>query len=700
MFLSKKTLLAAFLLVVGCFTLSGQPAAAATRTHFETTLRVYNAAGSIIVPQITLASDTKNLTSAGLDLFTNPGGAQVLGAEQGDIYLGVRGTTPYLLANALGQGGLYRLTKVSAAAPLNKTVAANKKGVTYVRTGVPVSKDAIFAVYDTHSKTYFKIRVLSIKRTTIPDLSGTPTITSPKNDTDLTSLETNLSISWKGVLGAEKYMLVLNCTSCDAAWETHRYEFTGATQKYLLPLSGLPSGKQYYNVTVQAVQGTATTPRSFPVYFTYTNSSVAPIMSGSVAKPVLTSPTQNQVFTLSPRTVTVGWGTVSGASKYEVAVDCDSCGMTAGWNAYTTYSTTQTSQVITLPEDKTYTVSVRAFDQNGISGSLSEKITFRFNRNVATSSIVPPVITGPTAGAVLGYFPRVIHATWWKVAGASNYILSLECESCSGNGWKEVSSNTINNSVGTASSFDLPALAIDSEYRIRMRSVDGAGAAGPWSEYVNFRFSTISIDVPAITSPATGQTLTNSPRTFGVMWNAVRSAVSYVVQVDCKDCTSSAWGKTDYQATTDDATWVVMTAPSDGQYRVRVQAVDQYGNRTAWSAYTNFSFSTATNTQIAAPRVTGPLTGSEVIGEGKKVSLSWSSAGNFYHYEIILECNSCGTTTGWKYVKAYRTADTSTSLLVTLPQDGNYRFQIRAIDVDANRAGQWSDLTTFSYTSR
>lgn len=685
------------MVVVGGLALASQPASAANRTRVETTLRVYTATGSIIVPELTLASDAKNLTYAGLDLFTNPSGAQVVGAEQGDIYVGVRGSAAFLLANSAGQGGLYRLSKVSSPAPLNKTVATNKKGVTYVRSGVPLTKDAIFAVYDTYSKTYFKIRVLSVKRTTVPDLSGTPTITSPKNDTDVSSLETNLSIAWKGVTVAEKYTLILNCTSCDTTWETHRYEFTGATQKYVLPLSGLPSGKQYYNVTVQAAQGTVTTPRSFPVYFTYTNARTTPIVSGSVGKPAITSPAQNQVFTTAPRTLTVQWSAISGASKYEVAVDCDSCGTATGWNSYTTYSTTQTSQVITVSEDKQYTVAVRAFDVNGISGSLSEKITFRFNQNVAASSILPPVITSPTSGAVLSYYPRVIHASWWKVAGASNYILSLECESCSGNGWKEISSNTINNNTGSASSLDLPALAIDSEYRIRMRSVDGAGAAGPWSDYTNFRFSTISMDTPTITSPSANQMLTNSPRTFGVLWNAVRSAVSYVVEVDCKDCAQPAWSKTEYQATVDDSTWLTMTAPSDGQYRVRVQAVDQYGNHTAWSQYTNFSFSTAQNTQIAAPKVTSPTLGAEVSGAAKQVALSWSSVGNFYRYEVALECNSCGTSTGWKYLKAYRTPDTSNSLMITLPQDGSYRFQVRAIDVDANRAGQWSDAVAFNY---
>jgi hypothetical protein len=231
-----------------------------------------------------------------------------------------------------------------------------------------------------------------------------------------------------------------------------------------------------------------------------------------------------------------------------------------------------------------------------------------------------------------------------------------------------------------------------------MRSLDGVGAAGPWSDYTSFRFTTVSLSTPVISSPTANQTLTSNPRTFGVIWSAGANAVSYVVEVGCKNCSVPAWGRYEYFTTTDASNWMNdLTVATDDSYRVRVQAVDQYGNHSAWSEAVNFSFNTSAEVRIATPRINSPLTGSEVTGTNYKTSLSWSSVGNIYRYEVVLECNSCGTATGWKYVKTYQTVDTSNSILISLPQNGAYRFKVRAIDVDANRAGQWSDLSTFSF---
>jgi hypothetical protein len=104
----------------------------------------------------------------------------VVKAEDGDFYLGVRGVNAFLIANGKTQGGLRRLTKVSSAVPLNRL--SSRGGLEYYRSGLSFGKDAIFAVYDKDTDAYYKIRVLKVIRTSIPDLVGIPTITSPKND--------------------------------------------------------------------------------------------------------------------------------------------------------------------------------------------------------------------------------------------------------------------------------------------------------------------------------------------------------------------------------------------------------------------------------------------------------------------------------------------------------------------------------------
>lgn len=698
-FFSKKTLLVAALFAALSLALVFSPAEAASRTHYEVTLRVYDAQGHILQNEVTLSSDAKNLSSAGLSLPSADSSLSVVKAEDGDFYLGVRGVNAFLIANGKTQGGLRRLTKVSSAVPLNRL--SSWGGLEYYRSGLSFGKDAIFAVYDKDTDAYYKIRVLKVIRTSIPDLVGIPTITSPKNDAAPSSLETNVTVAWKPIAGAEKYTLTLKCTSCDSTWQTHVYEFTGATQKYVLPLTGLPSGKQYYNITVQAAQGTTVTQPSYAVYFTYTNlAQTQP--TASLATPVITSPTANQVFSGSPRVLNVQWSAVAGAAKYEVVVDCDSCANTSGFGTYNTYSmsSSATSLTATLPEDKTYSVYVKAYDQNGVLGSASTKVTFRFApQAAAVSTIVPPTIVGPTAGAVLAYYPRVIHTSWWKVAGASAYVLSLECQSCSGsNGWKELSSYTIDNFYGTAYSYDIPAVASDADYRIRMRSLDGMGKAGAWSDYTYFRFTTVNLAAPVISTPTTNQTLTNSPRTFAVRWNMVSNAVSYVVEVSCKTCTAPQWSQADYYSTTDASNSLSTVAVnSDDSYRVRVQAVDQYGNHSPWSDYVPFSFNTSPPTQILAPRITAPADGPQVTSPTNQVAFSWTSVGSSYRYEVAIDCDSCGSVRGWHYWKTVMTPDTSTSILLNLPVTGLYRFQVRAIDIDGNRAGQWSNQTTFGF---
>ncbi len=694
---SKKTLVTAFLVLVGVAAVAfGAPArAATTQTQVETVIRVYNAAGIITIPEVTLVSDPKNLTQAGFDYRSG----EVVPAARGSFYVGVRGKTPYLIGNSTGQGGLYRLKKVGTTTPLRRLGNINRSGVSYTRSGLTFGKDTIFAVYDENDATYFKIRVLSVKLVNVVKLEGTPTITAPANDAAVNSSATSVRVAWNGVTGATSYTLALYCTSCEAEWEPRTYGLTGASRSFVLPLNNLPSGKQYYYLTVKASTGRETTPASFPVYFTYTNDTIS-----TVGTPTITSPSKDQVFTTSPRTITVQWSNSTSAVRYELAVDCDSCAGMTGWKRYQTYSAlpaNMTSQAVTLPQDGSYSVSVRAFDLQGVASDWSEKIMFRFGAGITpgTSTIVPPTIVGPTAGQVLTYYPRAIRASWWKVAGASAYELSLECQSCEAGtaGWKELSQYTINNMAGNANTLDIPAVSIDSEYRLRMRSLDGASKKGPWSEYTYFRFSTINVGVPVISSPTMNQTLTNNPRTFGVMWNAVNQAVSYVVEVSCKNCATTAWGKVDYYPTIDTNPWLAITAPGDDMYRVRVQAVDQYNNHTAWSEYVNFSFVTTAGMQIAAPRITGPAAGGEVSNSTKQVSLSWNSVGSQYRYEILVECNSCGTSSGWQYWRAYRTPDASNSYIITVPQNALYRFQVRAVDVDANRTGQWSELTTFSY---
>ncbi len=101
-------------------------------------------------------------------------------------------------------------------------------------------------------------------------------------------------------------------------------------------------------------------------------------------------------------------------------------------------------------------------------------------------------------------------------------------------------------------------------------------------------------NTPSITFPSNNQTLTNYPRSLTVRWQN-DGAPRHSIEVSCDYCSSRAeWAgsPTYYTANNSATSYSGITLPGDNQYRVRVQSIDSYGNKSAWSDYTYFRFDT------------------------------------------------------------------------------------------------------------
>src|SRR5205814_8153193 len=125
--------------------------------------------------------------------------------------------------------------------------------------------------------------------------------------------------------------------------------------------------------------------------------------------PVLLSPADGAVMTNFPRNTTLRWAAVSGAAKYLVEVQCDTCG-SSPWVPWITTTVTATSYSFTWVGDNTGRWRITAIAPDGTKGPASGFRTFKFNTGPA--KLPAPVLTNPANHPVFSNFPRTTTLPW------------------------------------------------------------------------------------------------------------------------------------------------------------------------------------------------------------------------------------------------------------------------------------------------
>ncbi len=300
------------------------------------------------------------------------------------------------------------------------------------------------------------------------------------------------------------------------------------------------------------------------------------------------------------------------------------------------------------------------------------------------NAAVPPTITSPTNNQVFSNYPRRFELKWNTVANVNNYTVSIECDLCKDprydGFWPEVANFTTG-----STSYTYDALPIDTTYRVRVRA-NYSNGENAWSEYQYFRFATLNLPTPTLQNPTANQVIT-AP-TPAVTWTSVPQATRYALQWECKTCGGGAdWSDSHFIDTNTAVTNYLLTLPQTANdYRVRIQAIDIHYNRSVWSDYTYFRYTTGTpgTTLPNPPTITRPQSNDVITAAS--VNISWNALAGASTYDVELICADCSISEANNdpdkiIYRAYGT--NSTSLTITLPSlNRHFTFRVKGKATD------------------
>src|SRR3989339_865864 len=261
--------------------------------------------------------------------------------------------------------------------------------------------------------------------------------------------------------------------------------------------------------------------------------------------PTIWSPGSKAVLINYPRTTSLSWSYVTGATSYEIEMGCDTCvSSTALYSSPTTYTSTLNYYVTEpLAGDNNFRFRVRAKNDSSTSRWTSYRYfsfkTSSVQPETPTTTLGTPTISNPTSNKVLTNYPRTAYLDWSYVTGATSYEIEMGCDTC-------VSSTNLYSSPTTYTSYynyyTTPALAGDNTFRFRVRAKNDS-TTGSWTGYRYFSYKTsatsTTLGTPTISNPTSNKVLTNYPRTAYLDWSSVTGATSYEIEMGCDTCVSS-----------------------------------------------------------------------------------------------------------------------------------------------------------------
>lgn len=158
---------------------------------------------------------------------------------------------------------------------------------------------------------------------------------------------------------------------------------------------------------------------------------------------------------------------------------------------------------------------------------------------------------------------------WQAVAGGQTYQVQIDADAAFGSPDQDVTGG-----VGDLT-YTADPLA-DGRWYWRVRPINEYGVPGPWSARWFFTVDTVPPDVPVLTRPVDGATITN--RMLTLAWDRIRDARRYEIQVDVDP--GFPLPPIDVGAR---FAYRMLTPISRGTYYWRARAIDRAGNVSAWS---------------------------------------------------------------------------------------------------------------------
>ena len=417
-------------------------------------------------------------------------------------------------------------------------------------------------------------------------------------------------------------------------------------------VSGLADGSYYWRVITEDYAGNVV----FSAIRYFTLDTQAPLV------PTLVSPDEGE--SVSDTTPYLDWFTSAGGTvEYQVQVDTSLAFSSLVVND-TTASTDYTTP--TLSED-TYFWRVRARDayENWSGWSIVRNFTIDITPPEA------PTLNTPQDDAILNNNLPLL--TWFTVSEPALYVLQIDTEG--------TFTSPIVSQAGIMDTFyQIISILSDNEYFWRVYALDAAGNIGSWSSIRSFTVDTLGPNAPVLSSPGDSDAIIDT--TPMILWTAVGDAEEYQLQID----TAGTFSLLEYNITTLDNFYSIISPLGGGMYFWRVRAKDQAGNWGSWSDVWSFTIDLV---GPDAPTITEPIDDSVI--DDKTPYISWTLIGDAVEYELELATEA---TFGASLVYTTTTVNNYFTIFFELADDVYY-LRVRAKDALDNW-GDWSIVSEFA----
>jgi hypothetical protein len=208
----------------------------------------------------------------------------------------------------------------------------------------------------------------------------------------------------------------------------------------------------------------------------------------SLATPVPTAPSDGQRYSHFPRTTTLSWQQVAGASGNRVEVEFGNrVGAEVVWTPWLSQAVTGGSWTFDFVGDQPGRWRVSALDVAGAHTASPPSAWRTFGYGTAPVLDVPQQFS-PAAGERFSHFPRTTTVGWHAVAGADSYHVEVEFA------WRDQSGATTwapllaQDLEATSLTFDFVG-AQPGRWRVSATDRSGSSLASPPSDWRTFSYT-------------------------------------------------------------------------------------------------------------------------------------------------------------------------------------------------------------------
>jgi hypothetical protein len=413
--------------------------------------------------------------------------------------------------------------------------------------------------------------------------------------------------------------------------------------------------------------------------------------------PVPTEPPDGQRYSHFPRTTTLAWQPVAGATTYRVEVDYAwQSGGQVVWAPQLTVDSSAPTLTFDFVGSQPGRWRVAALDRSGAREPSASSAWRGFDYS-PTAQLAAPVPAAPPEGQRHSHFPRTTTLSWQPVSGATGYQVEVGY----GNGvgaevvWTPWLSQAI---TRTSWTFDFVG---DQPGRWRVAALDagGAHAASVPSDWRTFDYSPAPpLATPVLREPPDGEQLTRFPRMTTLFWAPVDAATGYQVEVEYGNASSTGTAWTPWLRQDVVEPMLTFEFVGDQPGRWRITAVEAGGAHAPSPASGWRTFHYGTKPVLAVPVLVAPQDGERYSHFPRTTTVSWQAVpgADSYHVEVEFAWQAPDGMT-WAPLLGRDLEATSLTLEFVGTQPG--RWRVSATDGSGSSlASPPSDWRTFSYT--